>query len=204
MSREPSPTSCCWAWGSVWEWRADKRPLLLLPATVCKLPNCSTLTNNNKKSFSNWVPTLSLSQFVFYSLTIFLLFSLSLSLSIFFHKQKVVWKSAHQSPSKRQDFMKTNALWSLITTKSVACHNWKPESYQQVINCTLYSWSKKPCCVAMVVRNLKKIRIWTLQKFFCNSSKEQSKGGCPCATFIIQLLSRSLSLFSIFFHKQKK
>jgi hypothetical protein len=34
--------------------------------------------------------------------------------------------------------MKTNALWSLITTKSVACHNWKPESYQQVINCTLY------------------------------------------------------------------
>jgi hypothetical protein len=50
----------------------------------------------------------------------------------------------------------------------------------------------------------KKIRIWTLQKFFCNSSKEQLKGGCPCASFIIQILSHSLSLFSIFFHKQKK
>jgi len=40
------------------------------------------------------------------------------------------------------------------------------------------------------------------------ASKEQLKGGCPCASFIIQLLSPSLSLslslFSIFFHKQKK
>ncbi len=80
----------------------------------------------------------TLSQSFFYSLSL----SLSLSLSIFFHKQKVVWKSAHQRQSKKQDLMKTNALWSLISTKSVACHNWKPESYQQVINCTLYSWSK--------------------------------------------------------------
>ncbi len=103
-------------------------------------PHWQTTTKN--LSAIGYQLSLSLTQFFFYSLTIFLLFSLPLSLSIFFHKQKVLWKSAHQRQSKKQDLMKTNALWSLITTKSVACHNWKPESYQQVINCTLYSWSK--------------------------------------------------------------